>query len=83
MKVINEKHDVILNVYLSAESKVKDGDLVSHKQTVQNGTFFYSTKPGRYIHINLSKDMILDLARQIKEIESSVIVKPFESELPY
>jgi len=83
MKVLNEKHNVILNVYQSPESQVENGDLVGHKQTVQNGTFFYPAKPGRYIHINLSKDMILDLARQIKEIESSVIVKPFESELPF
>jgi hypothetical protein len=84
-KYYNLKHEVQLDAKLYPTSKgAKDGDVVEHFQDVQSAQmYYYSDAVKAFIQVVLPKDMILDLAEQIKEIESTNITCKYDSGLPF
>jgi len=77
MKHHNLQHEVIL---YSDDSLVKDtvkGDKAMYSQKVGNISFYQSMNGENYNKIYLHRDMILDLANQIIEIEKNIEEKPF------
>jgi len=73
-KEFNEKHDAVITMYYYPKTKeAKEGDSVPHGKIV-SGVQFYErvfNKEQRIFHeILLSKEFILELAEQIKRIES-------------
>jgi len=86
MKIYNEKHDVLLSVYfVPVSDEAKEKEVVPHTQRVnycrvlveQQNEYNSLLKP-----IFLNRDLILDLANQINQIESETSMREFTS-LPF
>lgn len=82
-KYFNEKHDAIIKTQLHCiEKNKKYGEMADHSQKVENVTyeyFNYNEKPKRVV---LNRDLILDLADQIRDIESKIITTN-KDDLPF
>lgn len=83
MKVFNEKHEAILEVYLTPTDSAKEGELSQHAQTVQSVTIYHMIGPGKFAKVVMRKEMFIDLAKQIIEIEGSTITRRRELDLPF
>ncbi len=86
MKEYNAKYDVVLNIFINpAKNGAKDGEMVEHSKRVQNIVSYYPINDKyqtTYIQAFLSRDMILDLAEQIKKTESETVMANYDS-LPF
>lgn len=90
-KFFNDKHEAILrtrvNPILSENPKVKDGDTINHQTVVDDARIYipvysYEGVLLHHIEYNLHRDLILDLAKQINEIEKEVVALPYRN-LPF
>lgn len=69
-KYLNEKHEVIISTEMRPVKQAnQDGVIVEHKQIITNIKFYLGYGDTKR-EINLSKQFIIDLAEQIKELES-------------
>lgn len=69
-KHLNEKWEVIISSEMRpVKQSNKDGVINEHKQII-TGLKYYNGFGSSVTEINLPKDLILDLAEQIKELES-------------
>ncbi len=85
MKRINQKHDVVINIHYTPINDVEQGELTHHYTNVSDAYFYkrqFIQDQEVFIKVEISKQMILDLADEIREIEKEVIQKPYDS-LPY
>lgn len=86
MKYLNEKTEAIISttaVRVDYKNVVKDGDVVPHKELVQIIKIYtpiYDVNGYTVSHqlISISKDDILDIAKQIEEIESKRFDAPYD-----
>jgi len=73
-KEFNEKHDAIVSLYYSPKTtNPKDGEVIPHGKIVTDVQFYQSSYLNDrevFQKITLSKQFIMELAEQIKEIES-------------
>ena len=77
MKNFNEKHEVIIySEEKPCKSNVEINEICNHFHKVNNLEFYQEKTNGEFTRVILTRDFILDLAEQIKQIESKV----FESE---
>ena len=77
MKHINEKHEVIIySEEKSVKNNPKNGETCEHYNRVRTVEFYYQKQNSDFIKVKLTRDFILDLAEQIKNIED----KTFEME---
>ena len=91
MKHVNERTEAIIsttNVRVDYKNDVKEGDIVPHKELVQNVKIYtpiYDQNGYTVSHqlIAISKDDILDIAKQIQEIESKRFDAPYDKGLPF
>ena len=87
MKYYNLEHSTTIYVDQSPESKSpQEGQLESHTQRASMIEYFQPCYLGNseptYVKVGISRDMILELADQIRKIESEVIIKEYEN-LPF
>ena len=77
MKKFNEKHEVIIySEEKPCKSNVKIYEICNHFHKVNNLEFYQEKTNGEFTRVILTRAFILDLAEQIKEIESNI----FESQ---
>jgi hypothetical protein len=73
-KEYNEKHDAIVSLYYSPKAiNPKEGEIVPHGKIVRDVQIYqsgYINDREIFNKVFLSKEFILDLAKQITEIES-------------
>jgi hypothetical protein len=86
MKYYNLKHSTTIYVnQIPESSSAKEGQLESHLQKVSSIEFYESNKfdnSESYIKVCIDRDMILEIADQIRKIESEVVVKKYDN-LPF
>ena len=83
-KYFNEKHDAIIESrFVAKVPNPKEGEVIPHKPIVSNVTFFQMSEDMKWSKIWISKEMILDIASQIKEIESQTIDMCYDPGLPF
>lgn len=86
MKYFNEKHEAIITSekrpVTSAATRYKSGDIVPHKDTV-TVVVFHQFDRGNYRRVELDRQLILDLAKHIEEIESQPTVDIAYDDLPF
>ena len=83
-KIYNERHDLIIEYGHSSVSKDgKEGEVVPHNRVVTEIYFFDRVGGKDYKRIELKREIILDLAKQIQEIESKLELLPFTPPLPF
>jgi len=85
MKKFNEKHEVIIDCYFTPTVKAKEGEVSPHFTRVQGISFYqrhYNGDMESFVKVQITKDMILDLASEIAEIEKNVVNMKFTS-LPW
>ena len=77
MKKFNEKHEVIIySEEKPCKSNVEIYEICNHFHKVNNLEFYQGKQNGEFTKVILTRDFIVDLAEQIKQIESDI----FESE---
>ena len=77
MKQFNEKHNAILNSNETPSiANPKNGEICIHFEKVDYIEFYHPISEKKFIQVKLKRDFILDLAEQIKNIESVI----FETE---
>lgn len=90
-KFFNDKHEAILRTrvkpILSENPNVKDGDTINHQTVVDDARIYIPVHSNEgilihHIEYNLRRDLILDLAKQINEIEKEVVALPYRN-LPF
>lgn len=85
---VNQNHNVLINYWtFCKDDQAKEGELALHKNQVSE-MFYYErefTGDGRerYIKIVLPRQMILDLAEDIRRIESQESMKILGHDLPF
>lgn len=82
MKRINQKHDVVINIYYKPVfTNASVGDIEDH-YTYVNSVYFYKRQfiqdQEVFTKVEMTRQMILDLADEIREIEKEIIKKPYE-----
>ena len=86
MKTLNEKHEVIIDSWFAPTKKdVKHGEVSPHQQKVSWIAFYQRqiiNDQEVFIKIQLTRDMIMDLSKQIETIESNIVDMPYD-ELPF
>lgn len=82
MKHYNEKHEATITTYLNQPDKGNDGEVVPHEVAVNDISFYEYLDNNKYKKITLNKDFILDLAEQIKKIESQKVEAVYKN-LPF
>ncbi len=86
MKIFVEKHEAVIDGWFKLQGeKAKQGDLIPHRKQVIKVYLYqreFINDQEVYRKIELSKEMILELAEKIQEIESQVVEMPFD-ELPF
>lgn len=81
----NEKHGTKFSISYSPKIECNNGDLVPHTQKVFELSFFREIRLNEldlYEKIILPRDFILDLAKQIEEIEKEEIEMVYDT-LPF
>ena len=85
MKEFNDKHEVIIEYYYQAEKGAQEGQLAKHHKRVSK-IYFYEKRIVNdmevFNRVELSKDMITDIYRQVCEIELQTIERIFE-DIPF
>ena len=77
MKEFNEKHNAIINSNETPSiANPKNGEICNHFEKVDYIEFYHPISEKKFIQVKLKRDFILDLAEQIKNIESVI----FETE---
>ena len=77
MKTYNEKHEVMIySEEKPCRTNVEINEICNHFNKVKNLEFYQENRNGEFSKIILTRDFIVDLAEQIKQIELDV----FESE---
>jgi len=82
MKEFNENHEAIINYHCVPETTdANEGDIIPHKKRVDGVNYYYreSMDADKYTKLWLSKDMILELADRIKQIESEKVDLPLDT----
>ena len=82
MKTFIENHEAVIQFWNAPTVNAKDGEIIPHKPTVSKIYFYHehvSNREIKFLKIELTKEMILDLADSIKTIESQIIEMPFDS----
>lgn len=86
MKNYNVQHEASIYSFSHSDKeqkkKAKEGDMIDHYQLVNQISFYTPIGNGNYANVFLDRDFILDLADQIKEIESVKTKEKFE-DLPF
>jgi predicted AAA+ superfamily ATPase len=82
MKHQNLNHEVILHSELQVKGKPKDGEKATYKSKVINAYFHQFNGDNNYFRVYITRDMIIDLAKQIEEIEKYEEKQVF-MDLPY
>jgi len=85
MKKYNEKNDVIFDCYFMPKIKAEEGEKVPHETKVQKVFFLYPqfiNGQESFIKIEMPKEMILELAAEIRVIETEIVDLEY-SELPW
>lgn len=85
MRLFNEKHETILNCDFRAinPNGHSSGDIIPHKVVVESLIFYYQDQnDGGFRRIQIPKEMIMDLAKQIEESESIIQDQKF-LDLPF
>ena len=89
MDILNSNHDAIIHVYqkpIAKESTLKDGEITPHEQRVNKVSFLkerFADPIGSYwLKIEVDKKAILELAEQIKKIESEQVDAHYDN-LPF
>jgi hypothetical protein len=81
-KYVNVEHEVFIEARITAvDSNKKDGEIVPHRQSVEGITFFNHTETG-WQRVYMSRNEIMDIAKQIEEIEAKIIDAE-KDELPF
>jgi len=70
MKHQNLNHEVILHSELQVQGNPKDGEKAIYKSKVINAFFYQFNGDNNYFKVYITRDMIMDLAKQIEEIEN-------------
>ena len=71
MKQFNEKHNAIINSNETPSiANPKNGEICNHFEKVDYIEFYHPISEKKFIQVKLKRDFILDLAEQIKNIES-------------
>lgn len=73
MKTYNQDHEVTIHSFITPIGEPKEGDICENNVNPYKAEFYYPIKHGRFVKIELSKKMILDLSEQIKELESQTV----------
>ena len=81
MKKISQKHDVVINTYHNpVNTNPEHGEITEH-YTIVSGAYFYKrqyiNEQEIFIKIELSKQMILDIADEIIETEKEIVKIPY------
>lgn len=85
MKIFIEKHEAVIDGWFKPTKEAKQGEIIPHHKTVSKVYFYqkqYINEQESFAKIELTKEMILDLADNIKAIESEVVEMPFD-EMPW
>lgn len=88
IKDFNSKHEVVIHSRTNAifdGKEPKQGEVVPHKKVVSNCVLYQLQQFNGgeiFFQVWLSRNMILDLAEQIKTIETEIINTPYDS-LPF
>jgi hypothetical protein len=87
MKIFNQKHEAIIDVsFTPKKDNAKEGEVIPHGKRVDRVFLYHPHYIGDqvcYIKIEISKQMIFDLADQIQDIESEIIERPYDGDLPW
>lgn len=86
MKVFVPKHEAVIDLFLKPQvKKANQGEIVPHKKVVTS-VYFYNrhciNDQDVYIKVELSRDMILDLADEIRDIDGQIVESEFDN-LPF
>lgn len=82
-KHFNEKHEVIISTEMKpVKQSDTDGVVIPHKQVV-NRIRHYDGYGSTNTEVSISKDFILDLAKQIEQLESVVEDLEQNENLPF
>jgi len=85
-KVYNEKHDALITVYhQTTATEPKQGEMVPHVKIVREVQIYqqrYQQDNMVFDKVHLTRDFILDLAEQIKDIQSQEVILPYD-DLPF
>ena len=77
MKQFNITHNAIINSNETPSiANPKNGEICNHFEKVDYIEFYHPISEKKFIQVKLKRDFILDLAEQIKNIESVI----FETE---
>ncbi len=83
MKEFNVTHNAILtSEETPAILNPKSGEKCNHYNKVNEIEFYYKTSEYNFSQIKLSRDFIIDLANQIKRIESDLFEREY-IDLPF
>lgn len=83
MRKYNEKHEATINYEFEIlESNPKDGQMANYQAKVGKIEIYHQIKQNKYVKLNLSRDLIVDLFNQITEIELELDKKIY-MDLPY
>lgn len=86
MKIFDEKHEAIFNVYLSPQGKnLKFGELAVHQKKFKSVSFYVrQIMNGQEVFIKqeFSAEKILEWAEKIKSIQSEFVEMPYD-EIPF
>jgi hypothetical protein len=81
MKKYSQKHEAIIESYFKpVDHNAKIGQVVKHNETVLFASIYkcqFINDQEVYLKIDISRDLILDLAKEIESIEANVIEKEF------
>lgn len=81
MKRFSKKQDVVITTeHYPLISNAEKGDVIHHNTSVDCVYFYkrqFIQEQEVFIKIELSKQMILDIADEIKDIEKEIIEKPY------
>jgi len=80
MKTYNYNHDAVIEFnYFCIEKGKQDGELAEHQAKVAFVEKFIPDRLNdKYIKLHLHRDMILQLAKQIEEIEKEIKLIPYD-----
>lgn len=81
MKKYNQRHEAIIESYFKpVNCNARIGEVIRHNETVIAASIYkrqFINDQEVYLKIDLSRDLILDLAKEFEEIEKNVIQKEF------
>jgi hypothetical protein len=82
MKRINQKNDVVIDTYYNpVNTNAEQGEVTEHYTVVSCAYFYkrqYIQEQEVFVKIELTKQMILDIADEIRAIEKEIVKVPYD-----